>query len=120
MKLNINDERFLAAVDREGDHEIGAGTSPMTTDRITIPPEAMDKAAIELYVAESGVLPSTARAQWHNGLVPVWTKEGYRNMARLSLQAALTAWPGRAEVDHWHKGETALYLYLPLPQEKNT
>lgn len=25
MKLNINEERFLAAVDREGDHEIGAG-----------------------------------------------------------------------------------------------
>ncbi len=25
MKLNINAERFLAAVDREGDHEIGVG-----------------------------------------------------------------------------------------------
>lgn len=25
MKLNINEEQFLAAVDRDGDHEIGVG-----------------------------------------------------------------------------------------------
>lgn len=35
MKLNIDEAKFLAAVDREGDHEIGAGSvacDPECTD----------------------------------------------------------------------------------------
>ncbi len=28
MKLYIDDEKFLAAIDREGDHEVGAGNFP--------------------------------------------------------------------------------------------
>lgn len=32
LTLNIDDAKFLAAVDREGDHEVGAGVLPAHTD----------------------------------------------------------------------------------------
>jgi hypothetical protein len=53
IKLNIDEAKFLEAIDREGDHEIGAGT--LTSDRRAALVERVGRALAENAYAQTGI-----------------------------------------------------------------
>jgi hypothetical protein len=84
------------------------------TDPITIPPEALEAAAVDLYYDAHG-----NSITWEDA--PSWVRDNFRRKARAACLAMLKAWPGfeyRADVAFPAFGYGPAAIILPLPQEE--
>ncbi len=79
-----------------------------------IPPEALEAAAIAVYIS---VYPAPDYFSWAE--TPEHTRRIYINHAIAAISAALNAWPGMNVLPGMQRGmrETKPVLILPLAQE---
>jgi hypothetical protein len=82
------------------------------TDTITIPPEALEAAAVDLYYDAHG-----NSITWEDA--PAWVRDDFRRKARAACLAMLREWPGM----EYMMGDEAFdfhHLILPLNTEPRT
>ena len=82
---------------------------------ITIPPEAVEAAAKELYEVDTYTDDDDDDIPWEE--LHMIDKEEYLDYARSACLAMLKAWPGMLGMTEGEPGRESREIILPLPKE---